>query len=375
MAGQNGYGANAFLGGFMRGYDFVDTLDQRDKQLKDAAEEKQYQRQKDAAGTWSAPVEALDSESGKKAYFSVNNTTGGVRGLAGITPAPDKVKYGIATYEDNGKKLTRLTADGVPIGDPIATSSAKEAAPESWSVSSDLVDSNGNPLMVSNRGATRPLSGARRAAKNGTSLTVGPDGTVQFNDGGSTPLAKPTQGELEKTVVSSQAGLDRLRSIQRSFDPKYLNLQHQLGSEYSQLKDKVGLASDADKQTIANYEGFKSKTLNNLNLYIKDITGAAMSEAEADRIKSSVPNLSDGPTAFKSKLDSVMGELSRAQARAYYVRRNGLSMDNVPLDNMDKIIDDYGANVEAQIKQQNPNMSPAEVDQLAHEQVKRAFGM
>lgn len=214
--------------------------------------------------------------------------------------------------------------------------------------------------------------------KTGTSLTVGPDGTVQFNDGvtGASPtLAKPTANALEETIVKSQAGLDRLRNIQRSFDPKFLNLQHQVGSAVAGLKDKVGIASDADKQTVAQYEGFKSKTLNNLNLYIKDITGAAMSETEAARIKSAVPSLEDGPTAFKAKMDSTIHDLSRAQARAYYTRKNGLDMSAVPLSNMDQIIDEYGANVERQIKAANPSLEQTEIDKLAHEQVRRAFGM
>lgn len=155
MAGSAGYGANAFLNGFMQAWDHIDAMHARDEQLRAQAEDRQYQRQRDAAGTWSAPVEGLDPATGKKGYFSVNNTTGGVRGLSGIAPAPDKPKYGIASYEDNGKKITRVTADGLPVGDPIATSAAGQSSSTPYYL--PLTTSGGVYTFDARTGAARPL--------------------------------------------------------------------------------------------------------------------------------------------------------------------------------------------------------------------------
>jgi hypothetical protein len=215
-------------------------------------------------------------------------------------------------------------------------------------------------------------------AKKGQGFSVTtPDGTVVQMGGpaGGGSLAKPTLNNLEETIVNAQAGLDRLRQVGRDFDPSFLKLQNQLGANVAKWKDKIGAASPEDREKIKEYETFRSGVLNNLNLYIKEITGAAMSQQEAVRIIAAMPSMDDGPTQFRSKYDRVVEGLSRALARAYYTRQNGLSMDAVPIEQMDKIIDDYGGKIEKQIKAQNPDMDQAEVERLAMDQVRRAFGM
>lgn len=189
--------------------------------------------------------------------------------------------------------------------------------------------------------------------KRGTSLTVGPDGTVQFSENGAPPLApsKPTTNTLQETIVTSQAGLDRLRGIQQQFKPEYQTWEGRLKGGIASVKDKAGIdMSDEDKQYLGDFEGYRSSVLDNLNRHIKDITGASMSVQEAGRITRSMPNESDGPTAFKSKMDRVMRDLGRVQARAYYTLARGLSLDKVGIEQIDAIIRKRGDELMGELK-------------------------
>ncbi|TAM30264.1 MAG: hypothetical protein EPN60_05320 [Nevskiaceae bacterium] len=135
---NNGIAASGFLDGFMRGYDFIDKMrqrqseEQRQKQLD--ADNKQYrdasldlQRQGLALQgreRFSAPVEGADP-SGSPAYFQIGDQ-GTTRGIAGYRPIVTP-KAGTITYKNNGQEVTRLTENGVPVGAPIGLSAIREA--------------------------------------------------------------------------------------------------------------------------------------------------------------------------------------------------------------------------------------------------------
>jgi hypothetical protein len=65
-------------------------------------------------------------------------------------------------------------------------------------------------------------------------------------------------------------------------------------------------------------------------MYIKRITGAQMSEAEAERIKLAMPDIGqgffdgDGPTKFQSKMKNAMEKIKLAEARYQMYLSQGL---------------------------------------------------
>ncbi len=58
---------------------------------------------------------------------------------------------------------------------------------------------------------------------------------------------------------------------------------------------------------------YQRKVNENVNLYIKMITGAQMSEAEADRLSLAIATLADSPAQFEAKLKDSIAVLDRAQ--------------------------------------------------------------
>jgi hypothetical protein len=71
---------------------------------------------------------------------------------------------------------------------------------------------------------------------------------------------------------------------------------------------------------------YRQTTIEHLNLYIKDITGAQMSESEAKRLGKAVPNAeNDSPTQFESKLGNSIRMSRMAISRYQYLLREGFT--------------------------------------------------
>ena len=80
----------------------------------------------------------------------------------------------------------------------------------------------------------------------------------------------------------------------------------------------AGDATDAHRATIVNQ-------------YIKDITGAQMSEFEAKRLRKAIPDPGDtllggdDPIAYQAKMASALNEFAKAKARYEFYLQKGLS--------------------------------------------------
>ena len=90
-----------------------------------------------------------------------------------------------------------------------------------------------------------------------------------------------------------------------------------------------GSLSPETKELVEGYTRFKTEALNNINLYIKEITGAQMSEAEANRLRSAVADPGDSvwtqmsPSQFESAIKQDMERVRQAHMRSHYLLRKG----------------------------------------------------
>ena len=124
-----------------------------------------------------------------------------------------------------------------------------------------------------------------------------------------------------------------------------------------------------------------------MNEYIKSITGAAMSEPEAQRILRGMPNpgqgLFDGdsPTEFKAKLDDAMKQTRLALARYEYIKRNGIGLTDragnavIPLERMPEIMNQRGRALEEQLRKANPRVTPQELQNSVRGILAKEFGL
>ena len=142
------------------------------------------------------------------------------------------------------------------------------------------------------------------------------------------------------------SGLDRIERIQETFQPKFQSFGHRVYISKLRLfaKAKGGIIAsalskifgseltDEHRKDLQEFRAFEVEALTNVNRYIKEITGAQMSELEAKRIRAALPDPGDkdawlkfdDPVTFQAGLDQVKSSLRAVLARTIQMQRDGV---------------------------------------------------
>jgi len=168
--------------------------------------------------------------------------------------------------------------------------------------------------------------------------------------------------DLQNVLLNAGDRRMRYNQIDATFDPKFLTVPYRAGQEWASLKEKFVELPQDQKVELQQFASWKQNAVNNLSLTIKELTGAAMGVEEAKRIIAGLPNpgtgLTDGdsPTEFKAKLDQTVQQMKLVEARTTYLLKNGLSLNDVPLEKMPSVINERGKQIATQYKL-DPNKS------------------
>lgn len=192
------------------------------------------------------------------------------------------------------------------------------------------------------------------------------------------PLGKAAETKVDEGLLDTSATLMRLNGIRKQYKPEWSEFSTQAGMKLNQLGEKylgVNIAP-ATKEKFKQYTQWRQKATTNLNLTIKALTGAAMSETEAQRIMSTLPTPDDSPSEFQAKLDGAEQETKMALARLTYIkRRGGMSIADVPLEAMPDLMRARDREIEGEVLRRYPNMAPAERNDLIKRQLAQEFGL
>lgn len=274
---------------------------------------------------------------------------------AGIREDFDFSTVSPADIQDFGRQLFDGTSAAVQQLDPRQR--------ERFAAPFEAVGPDGKPGMYvldPTTGKPQPINLAP-VPKPQRGLRIQSDGQGGFSlyegDGAQgVALTKPTEGKLQATAVDAQSGIDRLSGIRQGFDPKWLTYTEQAKQFANNVRQKaaglpfVSKLSPQEEADLAAFSSFKSDTLDNLNLYIKEITGAAMGVEEAKRIVSTLPSLDDSPAAFQSKLNRTEERLRLVLARSVYTQKQGIKFDAMPIEQMRGIINRRGDELARELK-------------------------
>lgn len=282
---------------------------------------------------YSAPAAA--QADGKDVFFQVDKNSGKSRVLAGVTP---KKPESPNSYEE----FVRAQKD------PDFAKFLKER--------------KGKGLSV-----TTP---------DGTVIEIGGEG------GGIGPgdLTAPIRGKLQESIVGATDELDRLNSIGGQFDPKFLNIPGKVAATGLKIKDLAGgylgdLTPDQQKY-LGDYSSFVAESAKNLSTILNRLSGAAISPAEAERLKKGIPNDEDSPVQFQAKYKAAVKDSSRAIMRANWALKNGIGVKSVeqlskvmPLASIDQVYEQRANAIWQEIG------GTADTKQQAVDQAKQEFGV
>lgn len=172
--------------------------------------------------------------------------------------------------------------------------------------------------------------------ERGTSVTVSPQIIMPGHAEPTTATSTAVQG---KTLDLNNM-LSRLDETQRTYDPAYQQLGTKAKMWASQWTEKLGGSlSPEDADQLDRYTTFRATAFDNLSQTLKEMSGAAVTPQEYDRLKQSLPNpgtgivgSGDSPTAFEAKLRRANRSTRLALIRYGYAQEAGIPFDGIPLD-------------------------------------------
>lgn len=236
--------------------------------------------------------------------------------------------------------------------------------------------------LIAERDKYRP--GSKEYQIYDQAITKFQPGGVQVNINPNAPLipGKPAQNKVDEGLLDTGMRLQKLTAIEQQFKPEFMQYGTKIGAAWSSLKDKANMPLDpGEQELLTKFSQFRRNAIDSLNEYIKSITGAAMTDTEAQRILRGLPNPGtgifdgDSPTEFKAKMDDAIKQLRVAEARFVYIKRNGLTVGDVPLDRMPRLMNERGAELEKAVRAQNAQLSDVDVRKLVKRNLAQEFGL
>lgn len=227
---------------------------------------------------------------------------------------------------------------------------------------------------------------AGQPAAMGSGMSIESDGQGGFKlvqgKGAGKGFDKPTINDIDKQLVANTARQSRLYDIAGGFKPEYLTHGNRIQNWGTAQLEQIapGLVSDEGKAQLAEYTTFRQRAYNDLNQTLKEMSGAAITPQEAERLLKVLGDPSnDSPTQFKAKLDEVIRDTRLAQARLMYLRTKGpegaAEMAKIPLSSMPGIIRKRETELLREAKSANPKAGEDELKGLVRPKLQQEFAL
>jgi len=140
-------------------------------------------------------------------------------------------------------------------------------------------------------------------------------------------MGKATQSKLELNINDMLVAKGQLSEIKASFDPDMLSVPGIVKRRVAELKDLFNSSSPEDKKVIEEYTTWKNSAFGYANAVIKAVTGAQMSEPEAQRIMKELPDprsFKGTPTEYLAAIKVAERKANASITRAQYFLANGI---------------------------------------------------
>ena len=175
------------------------------------------------------------------------------------------------------------------------------------------------------------------AKMNGQNITftTGSDGstTLQIGGSASSSMEKTTKKNIETMLINNSLNFEGFKEIASLYRPEFSTIPTRWKVWHKKIQDGLGdwspfgEISAEDKKLISDYSKWEQKSWEMTNAYIKSITGAQMSEKEAERIlKGFADPRKFSPTEYQAKLEGILENALFSTIRANIILRSDLSI-------------------------------------------------
>ena len=209
------------------------------------------------------------------------------------------------------------------------------------------------PLAYGKQAFAAPKAGGRplQVMRDGRPTYVAPEDAIGMEPVPRAPLVQNTVGvpgmtnatttKVQGQQLDAQDTIARLDEIRASFKPEFQNWGSKLGQKWLSAKDSAGAGlSEPERSQLTDMSRFQASAYENMSRILNQLSGAAISPAEFERLSRFLPNVGSGvfdgdsPTVFKAKLDAFDKSVRQAIKRYEYAQQRGLQTGGfeIPLD-------------------------------------------
>lgn len=177
------------------------------------------------------------------------------------------------------------------------------------------------------------MAGPPRAETTFQTVT-GPDGETRVTFARGRPgsgkaeesVSSTTRGKLEQSITQATTALGRIGRISENLNDEFLRLPEQIRMRGAAFAERLGAELDPEtKEGLKRFTRFKTSTLSNLNRTLNELSGAAISPAEAKRLEGELPTMSDSPSEFRAKVAEIEGSIQAAIRRNQQLLARGVT--------------------------------------------------
>lgn len=153
-------------------------------------------------------------------------------------------------------------------------------------------------------------------------------------------LGRGTRTRVNDILINTSNALDRAIQTRNSFNEQYLNVPERFGFFVDAWRDRLNpdALDPARRQELADYTAFRQDAVSDLIETLRELSGAAVTQQEFQRLQSAMPNPGEGimdgdsPVEFSRKMDERIQDLNRVMLRTQIWRMEGAI--GVPMDMM-----------------------------------------
>jgi hypothetical protein len=225
--------------------------------------------------------------------------------------------------------------------------------------------------------------GAAGKPPSGMELEFGPDGQLsRISTGRKGGLDKTVTTGVQKKILSVGDTMNSITAIKNRFKPEFQQIGTRWGNFKTAWKSKLNMPiSPEEKQALDEYSQYIAEAAQNFSLVLKDMSGVAVNPTEFKRTEAWLPNPGtgifdgDSPIELEAKIKRFEDFTRRVLAKYNYINANGLSINDVDVDQMPAIIRKRGDVLARKYSQGPAGLSGEDLKRAVRRTLADEFGL
>lgn len=148
---------------------------------------------------------------------------------------------------------------------------------------------------------------------------------VQAKEAKDNPLrfTKPTQTAMQAKIEAMENQQAQLLTIEANTNPEYFEYQKQGRQFTAAALQKIGMSQEAAAQEVKAFQAWKTQAETALVEYIKSVSGAAVTEQEAERLRKLFANGQMSKDQFAGALSALKNNAELIRSSTFARLQNG----------------------------------------------------